>query len=109
MRIFLYLLNALFITKFNSIMTTPTLTKVTPNDIITLQKISKQTFNETFSAFNSEENMKDYLDNELTIEKLSSEINNPNSEFYFANLDNEVIGYIKVNFGASQTELQDNQ
>ena len=85
------------------------LTKATPNDISLLQKISKQTFYETFSAFNSEENMKDYLDNELTVEKLTAEINNPNSEFYFAKFDNEVIGYLKINFGASQTELQDSQ
>ena len=90
-------------------MSTPTLSKVTPNDIFALQKISKQTFYETFSAFNSEKNMKEYLDNELTIEKLTAEINNPNSEFYFANLDNDVIGYLKINFGTSQTELQDNQ
>ena len=90
-------------------MPTPTLTKVTSNDITILQKISKQTFYETFSAFNSEENMKDYLDNELTIEKLTAEINNPNSEFYFAKLDDEIIGYLKINFGASQTELQDSQ
>ena len=35
--------------------------KVTLNDIDQLQKIGKQTFFETFSAANTEENMKKYL------------------------------------------------
>lgn len=88
-------------------MSTPTLSKVSVNDLIALQKISKQTFYETFSAFNSEENMKDYLENSLSLEKLTTEFNNPNSEFYFANLNNEVIGYLKINIGDLQTEIQD--
>jgi ribosomal protein S18 acetylase RimI-like enzyme len=83
--------------------------KVTLNDIDQLQKISKQTFQETFSESNSEENMKNYLEEELSIKKLTAELNNTKSLFYFANLNNEVIGYLKLNFGESQTELKDNK
>ena len=75
--------------------------------IIALQSISKQTFFETFAAVNSEENMEKYLTESLSIEKLTAELSNPNAEFYFATLDNEVLGYLKVNFGAAQTELKD--
>ena len=32
-----------------------------------------------------------------------------NSVFYFAELDNQVIGYLKLNFGGAQTELKDNK
>lgn len=83
--------------------------KVTINDINELQKIGRQTFSETFSGDNSEEDMRKYLDENFSSEKLTAELNNKDSEFYFAVLDNAVIGYLKLNFGASQTELKDNK
>lgn len=83
--------------------------KTTLNQITQLQEIGRQTFQETFSASNSEENMKNYLEEGFSIEKLTAELNDKNSAFYFAMLQNEVIGYLKINFGTSQTELQDNQ
>ncbi|MGE6352810.1 GNAT family N-acetyltransferase [Flavobacterium sp. NPDC079362] len=83
--------------------------KITLNEIQQLQKIGRQTFQETFSDSNSEENMKNYLDTGFSTEKLTEELTNKDSEFYFATLNNEVIGYLKVNFGASQTELKDNK
>lgn len=86
-----------------------TIIKITVNDINELQKIGRQTFQETFANSNSEENMKTYLKEGFSLEKLTAELNNENSEFYFAKSDNEVIGYLKVNFGASQTELKDNK
>lgn len=45
----------------------------------------------------------------FSIEKLTDELNNQNSEFYFAELDNKIIGYLKLNFGQSQTELKDDK
>jgi len=74
-----------------------------------LQKIAKQTFSETFSVGNTEENMKKYLEEEFTIEKLTAELSDENSELYFAELDNNAIGYLKLNFGQSQTELKDDK
>ena len=82
--------------------------KVRQNDIDQLQEIGRQTFYETFSAGNTPENMNKYLDEGFSIEKLSAELNDPNADFYFATLDNKVIGYLKLNFGQSQTELKDN-
>ena len=83
--------------------------KVNLNDINQLQQIGKQTFFETFAASNSAENMKQYLEEGFSIEKLTSEVADPNCAFYFAILDNAIIGYLKLNFGASQTELKDNK
>jgi len=83
--------------------------RVTLNDINQLQKIGRQTFYETFSAGNSEGNMTKYLDERFSIEKLTTEISDNNAEFYFATLDDNVIGYLKLNFGQSQTELQDDK
>jgi len=83
--------------------------RVTLNDIDQLQGIGRQTFFETFSAGNTEENMKKYLEEGFTVEKLTVELNDRNSEFYFASLDNKVIGYLKLNFGQSQTEIKEDK
>ena len=83
--------------------------KANLQDIEKLQKIGRQTFFETFSESNSEENMQNYLDEGFSIEKLTTELTDTNAEFYFAILDEEVIGYLKLNFGDSQTELKDNK
>lgn len=90
-------------------MVTIEITKATLSDIDQLQKIGRQTFQETFSESNSEENMKNYLEEGFSNEKLTAELNDQNSEFYFATFDNEVIGYLKINFGESQTELKDSK
>lgn len=88
-------------------MTNIEISRVRPDDIAQLQIIGRQTFYETFSESNTEENMKNYLEEGFSEEKLLKELNDPNAEFYFATLENEVIGYLKLNFGASQTELKD--
>ena len=51
--------------------------------------------------------MKKYLEEGFSAEKLSAELNNHDSEFYFESLENNVIGYLKINHGKSQTELKD--
>src|SRR5690606_1124364 len=84
-----------------------TIQKATLNEIEQLQKIGRITFFETFSSSNTEKNMKQYLEEGFSVEKLTDELNNENSEFYFALSENNVIGYLKINFGASQTELKD--
>ena len=81
--------------------------KVTLNDLIKLQQIGKKTFAETFASDNSEENMQAYLEKGFSLEKLKSELEDKNSEFYFAILDDEVNGYLKINFGYTQTEIKD--
>ncbi|MDO5509896.1 MAG: GNAT family N-acetyltransferase [Weeksellaceae bacterium] len=81
--------------------------KISLNDIDQLQKIGRQTFYETFSAGNSEDNMNKYLEEGFSRQKLTTELNDKNAEFYFATHDKNVIGYLKLNFGQSQTELQD--
>ncbi|MFC6998382.1 GNAT family N-acetyltransferase [Rufibacter roseus] len=83
------------------------LRRVAVNDLDQLQRIGRQTFSETFSSGNSEENMKKYLEEGFSTEKLEAELANKNSEFYFALFENKVIGYLKVNFGQSQTEIKD--
>jgi len=51
--------------------------------------------------------MRKYLSENFSINQLNIELNNENSEFYFATTNNTIIGYVKLNFGSSQTELKD--
>ncbi|MDX6183304.1 GNAT family N-acetyltransferase [Flavobacterium sp. Fl-77] len=88
-------------------METIVIKKIGLSELEKLQKIGKQTFSETFAAINSEENMKQYLTEKFSLEKLTDELTNSNSEFYFALLEEKIVGYLKVNFAAAQTELKD--
>lgn len=78
-------------------------------DLERLQTISRQTFSETFSASNTEDNMNQYLEQVFSAETLKAELHNPHAEFYFAKLEGVIIGYLKLNFGPSQTELKDDR
>ena len=81
--------------------------KISIDDVLALQKISLETFKEAFSAGNTEENLRIYLDAAFTIDKLMDELENPFSEFYVAEKEKNIIGYLKLNFGNSQTELKE--
>jgi len=83
--------------------------KASISNIDELQKISRDTFLETFAHSTSKVNMNHYLENNFSTETLSEELNHPNSEFYLAKLENAVIGYLKINYSGAQTELNDQQ
>jgi ribosomal protein S18 acetylase RimI-like enzyme len=80
--------------------------KATISDLEIIQQISKQTFTETFAAVNTPENMENYVRENFNSVQVASEINNRESAFYLASLENEIIGYMKLNFGDAQTEKQ---
>jgi ribosomal protein S18 acetylase RimI-like enzyme len=48
--------------------------------------------------------MDDYFVKNFNLEKLEQELSNPDSDFYFAELGREPIGYLKTNSGLAQTE-----
>ncbi|WP_313267014.1 GNAT family N-acetyltransferase [Epilithonimonas vandammei] len=81
--------------------------KVGLEDIADLQSIGRQTFAETFSEGNSEEDMNQYLEKQFSVSQLKSELSDENSMFYFALVDTNIVGYLKVNLGNSQTEIKD--
>jgi len=85
------------------------ITEVGIDDLIKLQIISRSTFAQTFDEHNNPEDMQAYLDNSFSNEKLTEELNNKNSAFYFAidNNLNTVVGYLKVNTGDAQSEKKD--
>ena len=78
--------------------------EVSAHEMAKLQDISIKTFVETFAEQNTAANMRKYLKDNLSITKLTEEVLDPQSEFYFALFDHEVIGYLKVNYGTTPTE-----
>ncbi|RQO40537.1 GNAT family N-acetyltransferase [Chryseobacterium sp. KBW03] len=81
--------------------------KASSEDLEIVQNLGIQTFSETFAEDNTEEAMKKYLEESFNTEKIKSELNNPNSFFYIAWEEDNPVGYLKVNSGKTQTELQD--
>ncbi|SEM51511.1 Ribosomal protein S18 acetylase RimI [Mesobacillus persicus] len=78
--------------------------KCTLEDLLILQKISYETFNDTFKDQNSPENMDAYMERAFNLGQLEKELANFSSEFFFVYLHNEVAGYLKVNTNGAQSE-----
>lgn len=78
--------------------------KCSLDDILDLQKIYRQTFFETFSEQNSEENMRIFLDKAYSEEKLKSEIEDKESETFLAVENQKTLGVLKINTGKAETE-----
>lgn len=83
--------------------------KASSEDVEIIQSLGIQTFSETFAEDNTEEAMKKYLEESFNTEKIKSELNNPDSHFYIAWEEDNPVGYLKVNTGNAQTELQDDK
>ncbi|WP_394331054.1 GNAT family N-acetyltransferase [Aquimarina macrocephali] len=78
---------------------------VQPKDSHKLLDIGRQTFYDAFGPpHNTEENISSYLDEKFTLDNIAEELHNPKSKFYFAWINNQVAGYIKINSGNAQTE-----
>lgn len=88
-------------------MTSIVINKAFIEDLETLQSIGKETFFETFAESNSKEEMDLYLEKSFNKERLADELNNSNSFFFIAWEEDNPIGYLKLNSGNAQTELQD--
>ena len=79
--------------------------EVVLKDVQRLQEISKRTFYDSFAAVNTSANMQFHLDNHFTEAKLTAEILNRDSKFFFAIRKELPVGYIKINQGSAQTVL----
>jgi len=74
---------------------------VDANDLLLL---AQRTFVDTFARAHTEADMQLYLSKKLNLEQIEKELSQPESEFYFASLNDQNVGYLKVNFGDAQTE-----
>jgi ribosomal protein S18 acetylase RimI-like enzyme len=77
---------------------------VSIDDVKLLQKLSIQTFIETFGAQNTEADMQEYLNNQMSTSQLKKELEHDHSNFYFAYYKDRLAGYLKLNFESAQRE-----
>lgn len=80
--------------------------QATVNDAAQLLHIATTTFTEAFAAQNTEEDLRDYLQKHLYLEKIREELEHPGATFFLAFDGEDLIGYTKLNSGAAQTEPQ---
>jgi len=72
-----------------------------------LLELSKTTFRDAFEHLNNPDDFQHYFSSAFTVEKLRTELKNPDSAFYFAQFNGNNAGYIKLNYASAQTEFKD--
>ncbi len=77
------------------------------DDLPLLTHISRSTFRDAFAHKNTPDDLHAYLTVAFSESKLREQLSNENSEFYFACLEDKVVGYIKINSGLAQSELKE--
>ncbi|MBA3827840.1 MAG: GNAT family N-acetyltransferase [Taibaiella sp.] len=83
-----------------------TIRKVTPADIDALSDVSITTFKETYTEHNTPENMELYMDEYFNPERLKEEIEDDRNVFFFAYIDDEIAGYIKLSVNKQPAALK---
>lgn len=76
------------------------------NDLTQLAHLSAQTFYDAFAHLNNAEDVLHYINTTYSENNLFLEMNQPGTCFYLAELDGQAVGYLKLNYGNSQTEFQ---
>jgi len=76
------------------------------SDIDQLIYLSKTTFVASFESQNNPKDFEEYIHFAFSKEKLTSELSNPNSSFYFVYLGKDLIGYFKLNINDAQTDIK---
>jgi diamine N-acetyltransferase len=69
--------------------------------------LAYSTFDESFRPMNTKDTIDTYLSEAFTTRKLSLEIMTNGSEFYFIYSDDELAGYLKINYTPAQTDIND--
>jgi ribosomal protein S18 acetylase RimI-like enzyme len=81
--------------------------KISTDQLDVLLAYSKKTFYDFFAHLNEPANMEAYSSVAFTKDNMLMQLTNPDSNFYFAWLDDNIAGYLKLNFNDAQTEFQD--
>ena len=75
-------------------------------DLRALQKLSVETFVDTFIDSNTADDLASCIDSLYNTEKLARELAAKHSYFYFVEVEDQIAGYIKLNTRYEQTEGQ---
>lgn len=77
------------------------------SEVALLRDIGEETYEDTFRHLATPEDMAAYLKEAFNLDKIAAELANPDSRFYFLRVDGQLAGYLKVNDGPAQSDLQD--
>lgn len=83
-----------------------TITEVEKSNLTELLHLAKSTFITTYAHLNDPKNFNEYVAENFSLAKITEEFNNPESAFFFAKIEEEVCGYLKLNWGKAQTDQQ---
>ena len=75
--------------------------RITLPDVPALSFIAKKTFYDTFTDTCTEDDMNDFLENYYNEDTLANEVADSAMEYFFAEVDGEIIGYILFSNGAT--------
>ncbi len=90
------------------------ITKAVAADVEAICNIGAQTFTDAYSAYNTKEDLSEYIAYYFSKEKIADELRMDNTGYYLCREKGEIIGYLKLNFdisceafaGSKVTELQ---
>lgn len=80
--------------------------KITVKESQELAHFSASTFYETFASCNTKEDMDMYLLEKCSEEKMAAELSEAGNHFFFARLNSEIIGYIKLRISVFPSQIQ---
>ncbi len=76
-------------------------------DASSIADIGRQTYRQTFEHMCTAEVMTQYLERAFDISVVTQELGNPRSRFWLLEVDGQVAGYLKMNWGVAQTLNQE--
>lgn len=87
-------------------MTVIAIEKIATIQVKDLRQLAIDSFTETFAHDNTPEQLEHYYQTAYSEETLAAELAHPESEHFFVKVDGQLAGFLKVNWGAAQTEQE---
>lgn len=81
-----------------------TIQLVNKEEVDLLVTLARDTFVAAFGQYNTDSDMNQYLDDRVTVEYMSKELDTDGSFFYFAKMNGTLTGYLKLNIDQAQNE-----
>ncbi len=75
-------------------------------DVALLSNLSTLTFYETYAAYNTPENMQQYVEKYFNNDQLAKEINEAGNNFFIAFINEQAAGYVKLRTSEKLVELK---
>ena len=79
----------------------------TAGDLKELRAFARKAFIDSFSAMNTPENMKKYVNTAFGMARMKQELADKDTSFYLLLADGVLAGYLKLNESGAQTDIRD--